>query len=276
MSHLLGRRVRRRLLWTFFAFGVGVGAAWFWRVEVFGFLLAPAGGRLSPFGGLPVYNSPIGMMGATILLSMKVGIATALPVLTIGMLTLLKPWLPGRLWQFLIIFIPVTTVQFIAGAAFVYYVMLPVGLGFLLNFGEGIAVPMVLISEYTNLLSSLMLWVGVVFEIPVAMFLIAKMGVISYSQFKRFRKFLPAAAYILAIILTPGLDAVNTTLVAIPIIALYEVGLFVSWLADTKEGNYLFIKSIWNGIVWIVRRPVVVFRWAHHKIWWWGSGWLWD
>ena len=274
LSHLVGRRVRRRLLWTFFAFGIGAGATWFYKADVFAFLLAPAGGMLSPHDGLPVYNSPVSMMGATIQLAMKGGIVTSLPVLTIGILTLLKPWLPGRLWRFLIIFIPISTVSFLTGAAFVYYVMLPVGLGFLLHFGEGIAVPMILISEYTNLLSSLMLWIGVVFELPVAMFLITKMDIISYRQFKQFRKFLPAAAYILAIVLTPTFDAINSTLVAVPIIVLYEVGLFVSWLADTDAGDYLFVKAIRRGIVWFVRRPVVILRWIQrkavtHGLWWW-------
>ena len=260
-------------MWTFFAFGVGAGASWFYRADVFAFLLAPAGEMLSPYDGKPVYTNPIGMMGATLHISMKAGIATAFPVFWVGVLTLLKPWLPRRVWRFTAIFVSVTSACFLVGNAFVYYVMLPVGLGFLLNFGAGIAVPMIQISDYLNLLSSLMLWVGVVFELPVAMFLLTKMDVIAYRQFKRFRKFLPAAAYLLAIILTPSFDAITTTMVAVPIVALYEVGLFVSWLANTGDSDYLFVGKVGRGFSWALRRPAMAYHKVRsllmtHGLWW--------
>tara|TARA_Y100000310_G_scaffold332474_1_gene408132 strand:- start:832 stop:1614 length:783 start_codon:yes stop_codon:yes gene_type:complete len=260
-------------MWTFFAFGVGAGASWFYRADVFAFLLAPAGEMLSPYDGKPVYTNPIGMMGATLHVSMKVGIATAFPVFWVSVLTLLKPWLPRQVWHFIAIFVAVTSACFLVGNAFVYYVMLPVGLGFLLNFGADIAVPMIQISDYLNLLSSLMLWVGVVFELPVAMFLLTKMDVIAYRQFRRFRKFLPAAAYLLAIILTPSFDAITTTMVAVPIVALYEVGLFVSWLANTGDADYLFAGKVVRGFSWALRRPVLAYHKVRsllmtHGLWW--------
>jgi len=260
-------------MWTFFAFGVGAGASWFYRADVFAFLLAPAGEMLSPYDGKPVYTNPIGMMGATLQVSMKIGLAVAFPVFWTGVLTLIKPWLPQRLWLFIAIFVAVTSACFLVGNAFVYYVMLPVGLGFLLNFGTDIAVPMIQISDYLNLLSSLMLWVGVVFELPVAMFLLSRMNVVSYRQFSRFRKFLPAAAYLLAIILTPSFDAITTTMVAVPIVILYEVGLFVSWLASTDDGDYLFVGKVFRRLAWLLRRPAVAYRKVRsflmtHGVWW--------
>ena len=269
----LGRRVKRRLMWTFFAFGIGAGASWFYRKLVFNALLAPADGMLSPFDGMPVFTSPIGMMGVTISVSLKIGVATAFPVLWYGILSLIKPWLPRRWWRFFVAFVVVTTASFVTGITFVYFVMLPAGLGFLLNFGDGVAVALIEVDEYLDLLTSLMLWVGLIFELPTLMFLLARGGLISYRQFKALRKFVPASAYILSIILTPSVDWVNTTLIAVPIVALYEVGLFVAWLAHPELGNYLFVKSVYRGIRWIIRRPLVAARKIRsglmtHGLWW--------
>ena len=282
-GRMYGQRLRKTLLWTFVAFSIGAGATWFYKAQVFGFLLAPAGGQLSPFDGLPVFNSPIDMLGATISLSIRGGMVVALPVVTVGLLSLLKPLLPSRWWRFITTFVVLTMVCFLTGAAFVYYVMLPVSLGFLLNFGDEVAVPVILLSEYIELLSSLMLWIGLVFELPIAMFLLAKTRLVSYQQFKRFRKYVPPTALILAAIITPTFDGVNQVMVAIPMWILYEVGLLTAWLAHPEEGNYLWLKTIarWLGkvrsrIAWMLRRPAVMARWVRWKIWEYGSGWWWD
>jgi len=276
----MGRRMRRRLIWTFLAFGIGTGSTFYYNAEVFGFLLAPAGDNLSPFDGLPVYNSPIDMMGATISLAIRGGTVLALPVLVTGILTLLKPWIRTSYWWFLTIFTVLTVVSFLTGAAFVYIVMLPVSLEFLLSFGEDVAVPLILLDKYIELTSSLMLWVGLIFELPIAMYLLVKFRILSYQKLRRFRKFVPPTAIILAGIITPTFDGFNQVMVALPMWALYEVGLFTSWLAHPEEGNYLWLRTIgrWlrkvrDGLAWVLRKvrivagfPVVKVRWIYRKV----------
>ena len=269
----LGRRIRRRLLWVFLAFGIGAASTWYYREAIFTFLLAPAGGNLSPFEGLPVYNSPTAMMGATIQLAIRGGAIAALPVLVVSVYTLFSPLIPPQQRRFLVIFMPVTVACFLCGAAFAYIVMLPTGLRFLLNFGDGVAVPMILIDEYINLLTAMTFWLGVVFELPIAMFLLAKLRVVSYLRFRRLRKYVPVTAFILSAILTPTFDIVNQTLLAVPIIVLYEVGLFLSWAAWPEQGDYLFIKKIRSGVARVLRRvrivvgfPVVKARWIYRKV----------
>jgi|TARA_Y100000034_G_scaffold17181_1_gene18737 sec-independent protein translocase protein TatC len=278
------------VLWTFLAFGIGAGASWYYREAIFAFLLEPAGGQLSPFDGLPVYNSPVAMMSATIQLAMRGGAIVALLVLMVSAYTLVKPLIPPQQRRFLIIFMPVTVVCFLCGAAFAYYVMLPTGLKFLLNFGDGVAVPMIVISEYINLLTALMFWLGVVFELPLIMYALARMRLVSYLRFRNLRKYVPVTAFILSAILTPTFDVVNQTLLAVPIILLYEVGLFLSWVAWPEQGNYMFIKTIgrWlrrvrsvvarllrkvrSGLCWLLRQPVVGSRWTYWK----ARYWIWD
>lgn len=253
MIQRFGKRVRRRLLWTFLAFGIGAGATWYYREAVFNFLLIPAGESLSPFeGGLPVFTAPTDMMAATIHLAMRGGAIVAMPVLVASIFTLLSPLLPTQQKRFLIVFLPATALCFVGGAAFAYYVMLPTGLKFLLHFGDGIAIPLITITEYMELLTAMMFWLGIVFELPLAMYLLAKMRIVSYTRMRRLRKFVPVAAFILSAFLTPTFDVINQTMLAVPIIVLYEVGLFLAWVARPEAGDYMAIKKIMSvvGKIW--------------------------
>jgi len=283
-SRVLGRRIRIRLFWVLLAFGTGAGSSWYYKETIFALLLAPAGGNLSPFDGLPIFTSPVSMMSATIQLAMRGGFIAALPVLLVSIYTLLSPLVAPQQRRFLSIFLPATVVCFLCGIAFAYFVMLPTGLRFLLNFGTDIAVPVIVLDEYISLLTAMMLWLGVVFEIPVVMFLFSKLRIVSYLRFSKLRKYVPVSAFVLSAILTPTFDIVNQSLLALPMIFLYEVGLFVSWLAWPEEGNYLFIKTIRSLVSRIVQKvqsvlaralrriqivvgfPVVKVRWAYRKV----------
>ena len=162
---------------------------------------------------------------------------------------------------------------FLLGAAFGYWVLLPNGLKFLLNFGTGVAVPLIVLSEYISLLTAMIFWLGVIFELPIAMFLLAKLRIVSYLRLRRLRRYVPVAAFILSAIITPTMDVLNATLMAVPMIVLYEVGLFLSWLANTEEGDYMFVKKISAGIGWLSRKvksvvlfPVRKTRWVYRKV----------
>ena len=273
-SRVLGRRIRIRLFWILLTFGAGAGATWYYREAVFGLLLAPAGGNLSPFqGNLPIFPSPTAMMGATIQLAIRGGIITALPVIIVSVYTLFSSLVPPQQRRFLVIFLPATVLSFLLGAAFAYWILLPTGLKFLLNFGTGVAVPVIVLSEYIDLLTAMIFWLGVVFELPIAMYLLAKMQIVSYLRLRGLRKYVPVSAFILSAIITPTFDVVNQTLLAVPIILLYEVGLFLSWLAWTEQGDYMFVKKIRSGIRWLSRKvknvvlfPVRKTRWVYRKI----------
>ena len=142
--------------------------------------------------------------------------------------------------------------------------MLPTGLRFLLHFGEGVAVPVITISAYMSLVTALIFWVGVVFEIPLVMFLLAKLRLVSRKRFGKFRKYVPVAALILSAVITPTFDVVNQTMVAVPILVLYEVGLFLAWLAE--GGHRTLAQKVKDMVIWVWRRPVVAFKAACRSI----------
>jgi sec-independent protein translocase protein TatC len=89
-----------------------------------------------------------------------------------------------------------------------------------------------------ELATAMLFWLGIVFELPIVMMLLAKLRLVSHRGFIKVRKYVPVAAWILACIITPTFDVVNMFLVFMPLIILYEVGVFLAWLVRPRiEGR---------------------------------------
>ena len=283
-GYSFGQQFRNTVFLCILAWSIGAGATFWWHPDVFAFLLAPAEEMLSPFDGRPVFTAPQDMFGSTLSLSMKGGQFAAFPVLIVGALTMLKPFVPRRFWLFVTTYSAISIAMFALGASFVFYVMMPVSLKFLLTFGSGIAVPVILLTSYMALLLSLLFWIGIVFELPILMQLLAKFRLVPYSKAKTLRKWIVPTAFIFAALITPSLDGTLTFLVALPMLLLYEIGLIAGWLTD-REGNYFadlpMVQRTYritkSGAGWVARKvrwaiglPVRAARRGGRKIvWWW-------
>ncbi len=263
----LRSRIIKRVIIVTPIFIASLLVTWFYRKAIFTFLLAPADGALSPFGGLPVYTSPTGMMGATFSLAWKGGAIVAFPFIVASILTLVRP-LTGRYWRFILVFIATLGLSFLGGISFAYYVMLPAAMGFLLSFGDGIAVPVIDISEYMGLFTSLVFWTGVIFMVPPTMFTLTKGGLVTYSTLNSWtaHKLAVGFSMIFAALLTPTTDLMTYGLLLGPMIALYEVGLFASWLAHPEDGNYLWLKTVAAWLRWVWWWPVRVHNWLMRPV----------
>ena len=294
-GYSFGQRFRNTVFLCILAWSIGAGATFWWHPEVFAFLLAPAEDMLSPFDGRPVFTAPQDMFGSTLSLSMKGGQFVAFPVLVVGALSMLTPFVPRRFWLFLTTYSAISIGMFALGASFVFYVMLPVSLDFLLNFGSGIAQPVILLTSYMALLLSLLFWIGIVFELPILMQLLAKFRFVSYSQAKNLRKWIVPTAFIFAALITPSLDGTLTFLVALPMLLLYEVGLIAGWLTHPDGDNYFadlpMVQSVRrlmlkmyeitkSGAGWVARKirgaiglAVRAARRGGRKIVWWWNRW---
>lgn len=238
-GYRFGQRFRNTVFLTILVWSIGAGATFWWHPQVFAFLLAPAEEMLSPFeGGLPIFTGVPDMFGTTLDLSMKGGQLLAFPVIVVGLLSMLKALVPRRFWLFLTTYSALSIGMFLLGASFVFFVMMPVSLHFLLTFGQGVAVPVILLTEYMALLLSLIFWIGVAFELPIVMQLLSRFRVVSYPKASTLRKWVAPTAFIFAALITPSLDGTLTFLVAIPMLLLYEAGLIAGWLTHPEEGNY--------------------------------------
>ena len=163
--------------------------------------------------------------------SVLVGFAVAFPVVLYQVVMFVRPGLKGNERRTLYLLLPGGTLLFIGGAAFAYYLIIPPAIHFLLQFGGEIALVTPRLSSYVTLVTTLTVWMGLIFEIPIAMFLLAKLGVLRPQGLSRQRRWVILFAFVLAAIVTPTVDPVTQTMVAAPVIVLFEFGLLLTKFA---------------------------------------------
>ena len=125
--------------------------------------------------------------------------------------------------------------MFIIGVAFGYFILLPPALNFLTSFGSNIATPQIKIGNYISLVTKLLLSIGAVFETPVIILFLARIGVVTSKMLAHKRRHAIVTAFILSAIITPTLDPVNQSLVAAPLIVLYEMSIWLAKLVQRKK-----------------------------------------
>lgn len=226
--------VRQRLLSVCAVFGLGAGLTFYFRGTIMAVLFAPAGGLLSPTGQ-PIFTAPTEIFQFAVNLALIGGAVCAVPLLAFHVAALLSPLMGRSLRRSLAIFLPAAGGCYLLGAAFAYWVMLPTGFRFLLSFADGAAVAYIRVQDYFDLAVALILWMGVIFELPLAMFWAVRLGVVRYERLKRMRKYVAPTAVILGAIITPTVDAVNLFLVAVPIWALWEAGMVLALAARPRR-----------------------------------------
>ena len=101
----------------------------------------------------------------------------------------------------------------------------------LVTFGDDVAVPLIRVSNIVHLMVRLRRWMGVAFEAPLIMYLLAQLGIVSARGLSRFRRYWVVVAFILGAIITPTFDPVNQSLVAVPLLLLYELGILLARIA---------------------------------------------
>lgn len=198
------------------------------------FLERPAIGYLSGTGG-PVFTEVTEMVGVTVKIALLGGMVLATPVFVYQTMMFVAPGLTGRERKYVLALIPGTLVCFVIGVAFAYYVLLPPMLRFLLTFGQDVAMPMIRIGAYINLVVTLLFWMGLVFETPLIMFIVAKVGLVSPRSMARGRRLAVVMSFLLGALITPTFDPFNQALVAAPLILLYEAGIWLARLAHREE-----------------------------------------
>jgi sec-independent protein translocase protein TatC len=158
------------------------------------------------------------------------------------MVMFVHPALTRNERRYLYLLMPGVILFFLAGAAFGYYVFLPPALKFLLHFPwYDVPSPFISIGDYISVVTKFLLAMGLIFELPLLMFFLTKIGVVSPKGLSKFRKFAFLGAFVLAGFLTPTVDPINQTIVAIPIILLYEIGILLSRLA--RRGRPAAVKG---------------------------------
>lgn len=229
-EHLL--ELRSRLIKSTIALGVGIVISFPLAFYIFDILKSRAPSDMNL-----VFINVTEMFGTYMKVALYCGIALSLPYLIYQLVMFLAPALKDREKRYLYLSMPLVVVLFAAGVCFAYFIFLPPALKFLLTFGSDIAQPMITVSNYVSVLVRLLLAVGLVFEIPLVITLLAKLGVVSPQKLAKGRKWAILAAFVLGAIITPTVDPVNQTLIAAPIIVLYELSIWLAKLAYPKKAR---------------------------------------
>ena len=175
------------------------------------------------------------MLGTYMKVVFYCGIALSLPYLIYQLVRFLSPAMTDKEKRYLYFSMPLVVLLFVAGVSFAYFIFLPPALNILLHFGGDIARPMIDVSSYVSVLVRLLLAVGLVFEMPLVITLLAKLGVVSPQKLAKGRKWAVLAAFVLGAVITPTVDPVNQTLIAAPIIVLYELSIWLAKLVYPRK-----------------------------------------
>jgi sec-independent protein translocase protein TatC len=228
-SHI--SELKRRLIWSVLFFIATVGASLAFHRQIMRFLLEPATDLNEITGGKPIFTDLTEFWGAAVKISVLTGVLATLPFLALQISLFVAPGLSSKERRWLFFLLPFALISFGAGVSFGYYVLIPPAINFLLNFAGDVATPLIRIGSYVNLVTMLLFWMGLSFELPVIMFFLTKIRIVTPSFFGSKRKYAFVGAFIIGAMITPTFDPFNQALVAGPIIVLYEVGYWLSRLA---------------------------------------------
>ncbi len=228
------RELRRRVLVCVVAVLAGSVVSFAFYRQVIEFLSRPAYDLETGSGLDLVFIEVTELLTTAVKVSFVAGFVLALPVILHQVIMFVAPGLTGRERRYLFLFMPAALMAFAAGVAFAYYVLTPPALRFLLGFSD-VATPLIRISNFVNLMVRLLFWMGVAFETPLIMYMLAQLGIVSAQRLSRFRRYWVVIAFILAAIITPTFDPVNQALVAGPLLVLYEIGVLLARLAGRSR-----------------------------------------
>jgi sec-independent protein translocase protein TatC len=228
LDHL--EELRWRIIWSLAALVVGVGVAFF---LVFRFdLLTWMQGPILPFlhGHKLVYTHPGDGFSIVLQTSIMVGIVLALPVIIYQVWIFLSPALHRHEKRVAVPVILGAVLLFIAGAALAWYFVLPMTLRFLFNLGDKAFDQMITVSEYFGFVTSMVLAMGAVFELPILVLLLSAFGLVTPHFLAKFRRHALLGSYVVAALITPGDLFVTSIALMVPLYLLYELSIGLSYI----------------------------------------------
>ncbi|MGH3145262.1 MAG: twin-arginine translocase subunit TatC [Rubrobacter sp.] len=217
--------LRSRIIKVAVAFVAVSIVAWFFRERIFAWLLAPAGDSLS--GKLNV-TAVTEQLFTDMKLALYVGFLLTIPILLYQVWAFVAPAVGdlGRAFTYTII--TLASLLFLAGVAFGYFAVLPVSTQFLLEWDTDRYEVITTSKDYLTFVTRFMLAFGIVFELPAATYVGAKLELVDASLLKRYRKHAIIVNLILAAALTPTPDPFTMFLMGIPMIAMYELSIVIA------------------------------------------------
>ena len=229
-GHLV--EMRNRLFKAVAVVIVTTAVAFIFHQQIFDFLLHPAGPDFAP-----VRQEMMEGLSTFFRVCLTAGIAVAMPFLVYQLFAFVSPALTAKEKRYIYWILPGVTVMFLAGITFAYFVALPPALGMLIGFGADFAVADISIKDYINIVTRMLLVIGLVFETPVIIMFLARMGLVTSKWLAARRKLWFVLAFVIAAIITPTFDPINQTIIALPLVILLELSIFLAKFVYKKRAE---------------------------------------
>jgi len=236
LEHL--EELRRRVIYSLLSVAAGFSVAWYFAERIFDLMQRPIVEALRnhKMDEKLVYLNPTEPFNLYLKVGLVAGLFLASPLVLYQVWLFISPGLYRREKRYVMPFLVFTVGLFLAGGYFGYRLVYPAALDFLLGYGEQFR-PMITISEYTDLFLTVIVGLGVVFELPVVIFFLARVGVVTPGFLMRHFRWAVLIVFVVAAIITPTPDVFTLCLFAVPTLLLYLLGVGAAALFGRKRSR---------------------------------------
>jgi sec-independent protein translocase protein TatC len=231
LSHL--EELRKRLIHCAIAAGIGFIISYFFSEKLFTILISPLRERL-PDGDRLIFTNLPEMFLTYIKTALIAGILLASPVIFYQIWMFIAPGLYQNEKRYIIPFVLFSTILFVGGAFFGYFIVFPFGFQFFLGYANEYIQALPSVKQYFSFSTKLLFAFGIVFELPVVIFFLSRMGLVTVAFLRKNRKYAILLTFALAAVLTPP-DVITQFMMAVPLLLLYELGIFIAMMAGKKK-----------------------------------------
>lgn len=231
LGHL--EELRQRLIASAIAVGIGFGLCYIFSERLFQILIIPLKENM-PEGDRLIYTNLPEMFFTYLKTALIAGIMLVAPFIFYQLWMFIAPGLYKKEKKYVIPFVAFSSILFVGGGLFGYFVVFPFGFEFFLGFANENIQALPSVKQYFSFAVKLLFAFGIVFELPVVIFFLSKMGLVTPDFLRKKRKYAILLTFVMAAILTPP-DVITQIMMAGPLIILYEVGIIISRFAGKKK-----------------------------------------
>lgn len=234
LAHL--EELRKRIIFAVLGILIGFVSCWSFADRIFGLMQQPIIQALRHHGiaGGLVYLNPTDPFNLYLYVALVGGLFVASPFVFYQLWLFIAPGLYRKERRYVLPFLLSMVGLFIAGGLFGYKLVYPASLDFLIGYGRRFQ-PMITIGEYTRLFVTIIVGLGLIFEMPILVFFLALMRVITARWMWRNLRYSILVMFVVAAVVTPTADVLNMCLFAAPMLALYAIGIGVAWVVNSKR-----------------------------------------
>ena len=230
-AHL--QELRKRLILSFIAVGAGFVICYSLKDSIFNILAAPLL-KMMPAGGSLIFTSVAEAFFTYMKVAFIAGLILTSPFVLYQIWAFVAPGLYQKEKRYVVPFVLSGSFFFALGIFFGYFIAIPIGFKFLLGYATDFIKPMPSMNEYLSFSIKFLLAFGLVFEFPVVLVFLARIGVVNAKMLARQRKYAILLIFIFAAVMTPP-DLISQVIMALPLMGLYELSIFFSKLFGKKD-----------------------------------------